>query len=77
MDDTGHARLTDFGLAAITSDSGSAGSITESHAIRWAAPEILDRKQPVNKESDVYSFSMVVIEVWTRNLILITYTAHR
>jgi serine/threonine protein kinase len=45
--------------------------------VRWAAPEILDKRQPVSKESDVYSFAMVVIEVWTRNLTLITYTSHR
>ncbi|KAF9647775.1 kinase-like protein [Thelephora ganbajun] len=65
VDDTGRARLTDFGLAGIASDSGSAASITDGHAVRWAAPEVLDMERPVSKESDVYSFAMVVIEVFT------------
>ena len=71
MDNAGHARLTDFGLAAVTPDLGSAGSIKDGHAVRWAAPEILEREQPVSKESDIYSFAMVVVEVWVRNLVRI------
>lgn len=63
MDDIGHARLTDFGLAAIVLDSGPAGSIRDGHAVRWAAPEILDKRRPVSRKSDVYSFAMVVTEV--------------
>ena len=63
VDDTGRARLTDFGLAAVVLDFGSVGSIKDGHAVRWAAPEILDKEQPVSKKSDVYSFAMVTIEV--------------
>jgi serine/threonine protein kinase len=63
VDDSGRARLTDFGFSGIASDLGSAVSITDGHAVRWAAPEILDMEGPVSKESDVYSFAMVVIEV--------------
>jgi len=33
--------------------------------LRWAAPEILDDERPVSKESDIYSFAMVVIEAFT------------
>ncbi|KAF9647770.1 kinase-like protein [Thelephora ganbajun] len=65
MDDAGRARLTDFGLSAVALDFGSAGSIKDGHAMRWAAPEILDREKPVSKKSDIYSFSMVVVEAFT------------
>jgi len=69
VDDTGRARLTDFGLAAIVLDVESAGSIKDGHAVRWAAPEIIDMEQPVNKKSDVYSFAMVMIEVRAQKLV--------
>ena len=68
MDDTGRARLTDFSFTTVTSDPGSAVSIREGQAVRWAAPEILDKERPVSKESDVHSFAMVLIEVWVHNL---------
>jgi len=63
VDDVGHARLTDFGLAGVSSDSGPATSETNGHAVRWAAPEVLATELPVSEESDVYSWAMVVIEV--------------
>ena len=69
MDDVGRARLTDFGLSTVIPDFGSAGSIKDGHAVRWGAPEVLDKEQPVSKESDVFSFAMVVIEVCACNLI--------
>ena len=59
----GHARLTDFCLAGVASDSGPATSATNGHAVRWAAPEVLDAERLVSKESDVYSWAMIVIEV--------------
>jgi len=69
VDDAGHARLTDFGLAVIVLDSGSAGSTREGHAVQWAAPEVLEKELPVSKKSDVYSFAMVVTEVRARKLV--------
>ena len=77
MDDAGRARLTDFGLAAVALDFGSAGSITDDHAVRWAAPEILNMERSVSKESDVYSFGMVVVEVQAFDLIIIKWATHR
>jgi len=65
VDATGCARLTDFEFAAVAPGFGSVGSITDGHALRWAAPEILDKERPVSMESDIYSFAMVVIEVFT------------
>ena len=63
VDDTGNARLTDFTLSAVAPDSGSTVSMTEGHAARWTAPEVLDMEQPVTKASDVFSFGMVMYEV--------------
>ena len=77
MDDTGHARLTDFGLAGVASDSGPVASETKGHSVRWAAPEVLATERPVSKESDVYSFAMVVIEVRACGPTLIERAAHR
>ena len=68
MDDAGRARLADFGLAAIVLDSGPAGPIEDGHAVRWAAPEILDKQNPVSSKSDVYSLAMVVIAVRLKNV---------
>jgi len=77
VDNTGHARLTDFDLAAVlTPELGSTKSTTDSHAVRWAAPEVLDNELSVSKKSDVFSFAMVVVEVWTCNLIPPDVTTH-
>jgi len=70
VDDTGCARLTDFGLAGIISDSGSTASITDSHAVRWAALEILDMEGPVSKESDVFSLSNEIVKTKTLKPVL-------
>ena len=56
--------MTDFGFASVSPEFGPAEPMSDDHAVRWAAPEILDMEQPVSKRSDVYSFGMVVVEVW-------------
>ena len=68
MDDAGCPRLTDFGFSCVTSELGSTVSKTDGHAVRWAAPEVLDMKLPVSKASDVFSFAMVIIEACGINL---------
>lgn len=77
IDDNNNAVLCDFGLASITADAESAHASTVNSAgsIRWMAPERLSifdgSSEPspnafrVTKESDMYSLSMVVIEVRT------------
>jgi serine/threonine protein kinase len=63
IDDSGHARIADFGLATVTQniDSGSA-SYQHGHTARWTAPEVLEGGI-YSKEADVFSFAMVMIEV--------------
>ena len=65
VDSSGNVRITDFGLATIARDPTSVVSTSENqgHTLRWTAPEVLRSGQGVTKESDVFSFGMVMIEV--------------
>ena len=64
MDNSGSARLADFGLAMVTLNLDSVRSATSQRGFtpRWAAPEILD-EGTYSKGADVFSFAMVMIEV--------------
>ena len=65
VDNIPHARIADFGIAIVTKNLNSIRPPTrqEAHTPRWSAPEIL-REQNPSKESDIYSFAMVTIEVY-------------
>ena len=65
MDTTGHAMITDCGLAVVTQsmDSIPDASDEHGHSMRWMAPEILADRGIFSKEADVFSFAMVMIEV--------------
>ena len=63
VDDSGHARIADFGLAEITQNLESMQStLRHGHTPRWTAPEILNGGG-YSKEADIFSFAMVMIEV--------------
>jgi len=64
IDASGNPRITDFGLATIARDPNSFPGATDAQGYtpRWTAPEILDGGL-ATKESDVFSFGMVIIEV--------------
>jgi len=64
VDDSGHARIGDFGLATVARASDSLGSTSRQHGhtARWAAPEVLN-EGTYSKEADMFSFAMVMIEV--------------
>ena len=70
VDDTGRARITDFGLARVTQSLGVVRAALDDdargHTARWTAPEILRGAGSHSKEADVFSFAMVVIEVGHR-----------
>ena len=65
VDPTGRARITNSGILMATHNLSSIqGTSTEhKHSVRWVAPEILDGRGTCNREGDVFSFAMVVIEV--------------
>ncbi|KAF9646896.1 kinase-like protein [Thelephora ganbajun] len=67
VDESGNARITDFGLAVIARNPHSHRSTFDEsgRTARWCAPEILRGGQFVGRESDVFSFGMVIIEVFT------------
>ena len=64
LDDSGHARIIDFGLAAVSRNQGSLQSATFQRGFtpRWSAPELLN-DGGASKETDIFSFAMVMIEV--------------
>ena len=58
------ALIADFGLAIITRNPDSIRTATHQphNTARWTAQEVLLEENPT-KESDIYSFTMVMIEV--------------
>jgi len=65
VDTTGHAMITECGLAVVTQSMDSIRGAPEEHGhnMRWIAPEILADRGTFSKEADVFSFAMVMIEV--------------
>ena len=64
MDAAGHARITDFYLAAVITDVDPELStlLRHNHTLRWSAPEVLNGAI-FSKEADIFSLAMVMIEV--------------
>ena len=63
MDDSGNARIADFGFTTVTQNLDSVQSAQcQRGTPRWTAPEVLD-EGPYSKEADIFSFAMVMIEV--------------
>ena len=64
VDNSGRARIADFGLATVTQnlDSIRSDPCQRGHTARWAAPEVL-KDGTYSKEADIFSFAMVMVEV--------------
>ena len=81
IDQTGHARLADFGLLTILSDpANSTSSHTQGGTARWMSPELinpqkfgLENSRPT-KSSDCYAFGMVIYETISGRLPFHKYT---
>ncbi|KAF7359797.1 hypothetical protein MVEN_00704900 [Mycena venus] len=69
VDDNGHARLADFGLAGFVDAENTGKSSTRGGTTRWMAPELLAPPpgQPFKRTraSDIWAFGCVCCEVWT------------
>ena len=74
IDGDGHARLADFGLLTIVSDSTNSTTASSSNSAgttRWMSPELFDPEKfglednRRTRESDCYALAMVILEVLT------------
>ncbi|KAF9646793.1 kinase-like protein [Thelephora ganbajun] len=66
VDQTRRARLADFGLLTIISDSATLNFSVHGGTIRWMSPELFDPEiqgHRRTKSSDCYAFGMVIYEV--------------
>ena len=65
IDTNGNTRIVDFGLAAVARDTNSLDSTSDDRGItaRYSSPEILREGARHSRESDVFAFGMVMIEV--------------
>jgi len=68
VDDSGRARITDFGLATMPRDPDSKRAFFDDQTVQWTAPEILNDCGTYSKEADVFSFAMVMVEVRCRRI---------
>jgi len=71
VDDTGCARICDYGLAFITEPSEFTSAKT-ARACRWTAPETISLRENTQdadslftKKSDIYSYGMTMLEIFT------------
>jgi len=64
IDDSGRARISDFGLSRVTwnQESVEAVPLPLGYTPGWTAPEVLT-EEVLTKEADIFSFAMVTIEV--------------
>jgi len=61
----GEALITDFGLARVMEDItevSTYSTFTSSGGIRWLAPELMGESGSQTLETDVYAFSMSILE---------------
>lgn len=67
VDDSCHAQIAGFGLAAVTKDVDAMPSTSYEHNSipRWTAPEVL-KGGAYSKAMDIFSFAMLMIEVSRR-----------
>jgi serine/threonine protein kinase len=78
INENGNAVLADFGLSRLLADHETSFFASHSSgAIRWAAPEIIEfgtekpneQVDKPNKESDIYSFGCIMMQVTPRPLL--------
>ena len=64
MDSSGNARIADFGFTTVTLNLDSVQSVQCQRGFtpRWTAPELL-KEGTYSKETDIFAFAMVMIEV--------------
>jgi len=63
LDENTKAKLTDFGLSKIKTQTASTTKNESAGTLAWMAPELLQRKATHTQKSDMYSYGMVVWEI--------------
>ena len=63
VDETGRARIKDFGLAVINTVPTVYAVNHRYDRIQWIAPELVVEGGPFSKESNIFSFAMLMVEV--------------
>ena len=67
LDGSLHAKLSDFGLAQVKSESTRQSSGNVAGTLPWMAPELFDRGAKSTEASDVYALGMVLWEMSSYN----------
>jgi hypothetical protein len=57
------AKIADFGLAVVKSESSTLATVSSAGTVNWKAPELLDEGGKSSRASDMYSFACVVYEL--------------
>ncbi len=69
LDEEYRAKISDFGLARLKLESGSSTTLRKvAGTVRWRAPELFKRRAMHTKETDIYSFGMVLWELASSKL---------
>jgi|GEM_PF-5223295 len=72
LDEDGHARIVDFGIAKLVGDEGLHPTLTLSGAQlgtpNYMAPEQIERKGNIDHRADIYSLGVVLYELLTGGL---------
>lgn len=83
VNDVGEAVLSDIGIVRVALDDANPTTVISglvaANATRWMAPELFDphiEYPRLTKETDIYAFSMVAIEVCLALLRLSEYLAN-
>ena len=71
IDATGRACIAGLDLITATSDSESTTYFLEVSAARLAAPEVLSGETTITKAADIFSFAMLMVEVWAHDVLAI------
>ncbi len=65
LDEGWRGHLTDFGVSRMKTDTHTLACNTNAVSLMYTAPEILESGSTCTRESDVYSYGMLLYEIFT------------